>query len=220
MILLILQDKEGHTREPKTKKQEGMYRNPVLELLSVSGPKMMIVFHVLIATSLLYTGWQLAPDPVAWKVASFFVAGVLTWSLAEYLMHRYVFHFEGENKIIRAVHYAMHGYHHEVPHDHKHLFMPPVPALFILALFFGVFYLVLWENTWFFLPGFEMGYLVYSLIHYTIHRRVPKNRFLNKLWLHHANHHYKNPDKSFGVSSQFWDRIFGTLPDPQEQAER
>ena len=217
MLLLILQDSPGNIPDTKTKK-EGMYENPVLELLSTSGPKMMIAFHVILASTLLYTGYQLAGNPSVWKVVSFFNAGMFSWSLAEYLMHRYVFHFEGQNKLVRAVHYAMHGYHHEVPHDHKHLFMPPLPALFILALFFGIFYPILWGNTWFFLPGFEIGYLTYSLIHYTIHRRVPKNKFLNKLWLHHANHHYKNHDRSFGVSSQLWDKIFGTMPEERQDA--
>lgn len=213
MILLILQDKKDHVPDTKKKKKEGMYQNPILELLSVSSPGMMMIFHVSLASTMIYTGYNLAEHPSVWKILAFFLTGLFSWSLAEYLMHRYVFHFEHDNKLIRAVHYAMHGYHHEVPHDHKHLFMPPVPALLILGLFFGLFYPLFWENTWFFLPGFEIGYLTYSLIHYVIHRRVPKNRFLNKLWLHHANHHYKNHDRSFGVSSQLWDRVFGTMPD-------
>ncbi|MCE3296866.1 MAG: hypothetical protein K0R65_2580 [Crocinitomicaceae bacterium] len=217
MILLILQDKQEHVPDTQTKKK-GMYQNPVLELLSVSGPKMMITFHIILASTVIYAGYQLAEAPSVLKITSFFIAGFFSWSLAEYVMHRYVFHFEGQNKLVRAVHYAMHGYHHEVPHDDKHMFMPPVPALLILSLFFGFFYLFLGGNTWFFLPGFEIGYLTYSLIHYRIHRGVPKNRFLNKLWLHHANHHYKDHDKSFGVSSLFWDRVFGTLPDERQDA--
>jgi len=28
----------------------------------------------------------------------------------------------------------------------------------------------------------------------------------------HAIHHYKYPEKAFGVSSPLWDFVFGTLP--------
>lgn len=196
----------------KNKKKESMYQNRFLEILSISNPKVIVPFHLIISSSLFYTGYQLARESPLWEMVLFFMLGFLVWSLAEYLLHRYVFHFVRENRIIRAFHYAMHGYHHKVPHDDKHLFMPPVPAFVLLTLFFGIFYLFLGQNTWFFLPGFEIGYLMYSMIHYVIHRKVPKNRFLNKLWVHHATHHYKQSDKAFGVSSMFWDRVFGTMP--------
>ncbi|MDZ7659917.1 sterol desaturase family protein [Fodinibius sp.] len=29
---------------------------------------------------------------------------------------------------------------------------------------------------------------------------------------HHTLHHYKYPDKAFGVSTTLWDRVFGTMP--------
>lgn len=196
----------------KTEEPKRMFKNPVLELLSRSGPKMMITFHLILASCLVYTGYQLTENPLVWKIAVYFFAGMATWTLAEYVMHRYVFHFINDNKFVKAFHFAMHGYHHEVPHDYNRLFMPPVPALLFLSLFFGIFYLIIGKAAWFFLPGFEIGYLLYSVVHYTVHTRVPKNKFLHSLWLHHANHHYKYPEKAFGVSSQLWDKVFNTMP--------
>ncbi len=32
------------------------------------------------------------------------------------------------------------------------------------------------------------------------------------LWRHRSLHHYKHPDKAFGVSNTFWDSVFGTMP--------
>ena len=173
---------------------------------------MMITFHLLLASILIYTGGQLVPGAAPWEILLYFLAGMVTWTFAEYLMHRYVFHFINDMKVVKAFHYAMHGYHHEVPHDHNRLFMPPVPALLFLSLFFGIFYLFMGKIAWFFLPGFEIGYLLYSVVHYTVHTRVPKNKYLHKLWLHHANHHYKYPESAYGVSSQLWDKVFKTMP--------
>lgn len=193
------------------KTENRMFDNPFLELLSKSGPKMMITFHLIVVTCTIYIGNQLHSEATTLQIFSFFILGYFSWTITEYLMHRYVFHWESENKFLKAFHYAMHGYHHEVPHDYNRLFMPPVPAFLFLCAFFGLFYIFLGKYTWFFLPGFELGYLTYSIIHYTVHVKVPKNKYLNKLWLHHANHHYKTPDKAYGVSSVFWDKIFRTL---------
>jgi 4-hydroxysphinganine ceramide fatty acyl 2-hydroxylase len=198
--------------ENKVKKEQRMYQNPVMEILSLSGPKMMISFHIIIASSCLYKGLQISGETSALVILLLFAFGIFVWSLVEYLMHRYVFHFENDSKIANEFHYSLHGYHHEVPHDFKRLFMPPLPAFLILAIFFSCFYLFLNTYTWFFFPGFEIGYLIYALIHYRIHRSVPKSKILYKLWLHHNQHHYHTQDSAFGVSSFFWDKVFRTMP--------
>jgi 4-hydroxysphinganine ceramide fatty acyl 2-hydroxylase len=196
---------------------EKMYQNPILEFLSLSNPKLMIVFHLALSFLILYLGyWYYAQIPVIQMVLCFLL-GVMFWSLAEYLMHRYIFHFISSKKFVKAIHYAVHGYHHKVPHDYRRLFMPPVPAFLLLGLFFSIFYVFLGKYTFYFHPGFEIGYLAYSLIHYSIHRRVHKNKLLQKIWVHHAAHHYKFPEKAYGVSSPFWDIIFGTMPPIDEE---
>lgn len=133
------------------------------------------------------------------------------WTFAEYVLHRWVFHFVNDSKIVKKIHYAVHGYHHNVPRDHKRLFMPPIPAILILSTFFGLFYLFMGQAAWFFLPGFEMGYLMYAMVHYSVHTRKPPRR-LKFLWEHHSLHHYRYPDLAFGVSNTFWDKVFGTMP--------
>lgn len=188
-----------------------MYQNPILEILSISSPQMMIPFHLLVATTFIYFGIESSFTPSILTGVFIFFAGVVFWTFAEYALHRWVFHFVNDSKIIKNIHYAVHGYHHSEPKDSNRLFMPPVPALLLLLFFFGVFYLVMGEAAWFFLPGFEMGYLMYSLFHYLIHTRKPTKRWKH-LWLHHTLHHHKYPDLAFGVSNTFWDRVFGTMP--------
>jgi sterol desaturase/sphingolipid hydroxylase (fatty acid hydroxylase superfamily) len=63
------------------------------------------------------------------------------------------------------------------------------------------------------LPGFLLGYLAYDLIHYVTHHfPMRKGRILRFLKRHHMLHHYKTPDQRFGVSSPFWDWVYGTWP--------
>jgi sterol desaturase/sphingolipid hydroxylase (fatty acid hydroxylase superfamily) len=33
---------------------------------------------------------------------------------------------------------------------------------------------------------------------------------MKPIWRNHHLHHYKSDDKGFGVSSHFWDKVFGT----------
>lgn len=197
--------------------QKKMYANPVIELLSQSGPVMMSLFHLSLIAFLIYTGMERAEFTQKITIPFLFFSAFFTWTLAEYLLHRYVFHYIREdNKLIQAFHFALHGYHHQEPNDANRLFMPPVPAALILTLFLGLFYLMMKEYAWIFLAGFETGYLTYSFVHYSVHtRKAPKT--LHFLWKHHALHHFKYPDKAFGVSSRLWDRVFGTMPPRDER---
>jgi 4-hydroxysphinganine ceramide fatty acyl 2-hydroxylase len=55
---------------------------------------------------------------------------------------------------------------------------------------------------------------MYISLHYAEHRfKAPRFGPLNRLWKFHMLHHYKYAeDKAFGVSTNLWDAVFGTLP--------
>ncbi|MEL6132948.1 MAG: fatty acid hydroxylase, partial [Bacteroidota bacterium] len=63
--------------------------------------------------------------------AALFLAGVLTWTLIEYALHRYIFHIVTEHPIGQKILHAAHGFHHDFPTDKDHLFIPPVLGLMI-----------------------------------------------------------------------------------------
>jgi sterol desaturase/sphingolipid hydroxylase (fatty acid hydroxylase superfamily) len=200
--------------------QTKMFKNPILELLSKSNPPMMICFHLILTGSFFYIGIRkniFKSEPLI--ILGFFALGLITWTLTEYLMHRYVFHFEKENKLIKAFHYAMHGHHHENPKDREHMFMPPLPSFIFVMIFFGLFYILIGQSAFYFLPGFEIGYLIYSLIHFYVHNHVASKGIMKNLWMHHAKHHYQTPEKAFGVSSTFWDWVFNTMPTDKKSTQ-
>jgi sterol desaturase/sphingolipid hydroxylase (fatty acid hydroxylase superfamily) len=129
------------------------------------------------------------------------------WTLVEYLMHRYLFHIN-ESKF----QYMIHGVHHEYPRDKERLMMPPLPGIITISIFTAIWYLAFWENTFAFMAGFILGYMLYTFIHYILHTWKPING-IKFLWAHHHKHH--NPafqNKAFGVSSPLWDYVFCTMP--------
>jgi dihydroceramide fatty acyl 2-hydroxylase len=141
------------------------------------------------------------------------IGGVALWTLAEYWLHRKLFHWEPDHAFGRRLHFIIHGVHHEHPNDKLRLVMPPGASIPLAALFFGLFYLVLGLPTA--LPvfsGFLFGYLIYDYTHYYVHHYVPKSDLGKRLREQHMRHHFQDHRFGFGVSSPIWDVVFRTLP--------
>ena len=139
-----------------------MFKNPILEFLSISGPIMMTTFHSLIISLLLYMSAVKNPYLFLAQGVLVFGLAMLTWTFAECVLHRYVFHFiKEDSKLVKDFHYTPHGYHHQVPDDANRLFMPLVPATLILSLFLGLFYLLMQDLSWIFLDRLRHG--IYAL---------------------------------------------------------
>lgn len=192
-----------------------IFKNPFLESLTKTNPIQNIIVYgitiiALITLAIMKIGLS------AWTVAGLFILGVFFWTFAEYMLHRYVFHWVTEAKWSQRFHFIMHGSHHQFPRDEERLLMPPVPGLIMASVlfvfFFGVFWLLgISELTFGFFPGFFSGYLMYSFVHRATHVMRPPKKFKN-IWHHHSLHHYQYPEKAFGVSNTLWDRVFGTMP--------
>ena len=63
---------------------------------------------------------------------------------------------------------------------------------------------------WAVFAGFLAGYINYDLTHYATHHVKLKSKRLIKIRAHHMNHHFNNPDKKYGFTTFFWDKLFGT----------
>lgn len=135
--------------------------------------------------------------------------GVFAWTFAEYWLHRVVFHFERMPKL----HYFLHGIHHVYPNDKYRLVMPPgasaVPAILFWLLAWGLLGYDLALPTF---AGFGIGYLWYDMTHWWTHAGKARTKWGKQLRRHHMLHHFKDHDQYFGVSTPFWDWVFGTLP--------
>jgi sterol desaturase/sphingolipid hydroxylase (fatty acid hydroxylase superfamily) len=205
-----------HDIKPSNAKSGKMFENPILDKLTSSHASIPISMLVLFGIGFLYWGINHALISLI-EVFVFVPLGILSWTLFEYLMHRYLYHMIPTNNIKGWIQYNMHGLHHEFPKDKGRLAMPPLAIIVIAFLFLFVFELVLGDLAYAFTPGFLIGYAGYLCIHYIVHAYQPPKNALKVLWVNHGIHHYKDPDVAFGVSSTLWDHIFRTMPKKKSQ---
>lgn len=194
--------------------QGKLFENSVLELMTKAPAPVSATIYISIVFGLLYIGYIKGVATSIGPVVAVFFAAMFFWTFFEYLFHRYINHLDEyfpNSKVACAIAHTIHGIHHEYPRDKERLMMPPIPGLIIVGLLYLAFLLILGDLVYVFMPGFMTGYLIYASVHIAVHkRRVPA--VLKTQYKHHALHHYKYPDKAFGVSTTFWDRIFGTMP--------
>jgi cyclopropane-fatty-acyl-phospholipid synthase len=147
----------------------------------------------------------LLADPHGHRLESLaaLLAGLAGWTLAEYALHRFILH--GLRPFSR-----WHAEHHQQP---RALICTPtiVSALLIVTLVFLPALAI--GNLWCACAltlGVLSGYLSYSITHHATHNWRAGNRWLKgrKRW-HALHHHIENPGY-FGVTSGFWDHVFGS----------
>jgi sterol desaturase/sphingolipid hydroxylase (fatty acid hydroxylase superfamily) len=199
-----------HFEKIHNKGQAQLFKNPYLEILTKTHP--LVIWGMYLPVIIGFPWHAMVKFQLSIvAIACVFIAGILFWSLFEYLMHRFVFHMVAESERAQKIIYVMHGNHHEFPRDKERLFMPPVPSLIITSLIFLIMYTLMRSYAFVFFPGFMLGYLLYGTMHYAIHAWNPPFKWMKPLWRNHHLHHYKNEERGFGVSSTIWDHVFGTM---------
>ena len=189
-----------------------LFESDFLEFFSHVHPITPLVLYVPAMSYLLYLALAVRATALP-LVALLFVAGILIWSLVEYSMHRWVFHYEPRSTWGKRLHFMLHGVHHDYPNDASRLVMPPSVSIPLALLFYGTFFLAFGRFTLAIYAGFLAGYLFYDSLHYATHHFAMKRGLL--LWLkrYHMRHHYQDEESGFGVTSPLWDYAFGTKAD-------
>lgn len=200
-----------HFDKIKNKGQARLFDNELMEEMTKTHPLVIYAMYMPVIAFMLYYGYAYKGIGIGAE-ALVFVGGALFWSIFEYVMHRHLFHMIVERPRTQRFVYTMHGVHHEYPRDQERLFMPPVPSLVIATVLFSLFYLIMGWWALAFFSGFLLGYLAYGSMHFAIHAFKPP-KFMKALWRNHHLHHYKSPEKGFGVSSVLWDVVFRTVPE-------
>jgi sterol desaturase/sphingolipid hydroxylase (fatty acid hydroxylase superfamily) len=128
------------------------------------------------------------------------VAGMVFWTVIEYIVHRFVLH--GFNPFRR-----LHAQHHAQPM--AMVYAPTLlSAVLILVLIFipARLLLSIWPAcalTW----GFTAGYLAYSITHHAVHHWQINSNWLKHRKRRHALHHACVRRNDYGVTSSIWDRL-------------
>ena len=196
-----------------------LFKSDFLEFFTHIHPAVVLVIWLPVAVGFLIAAVINRPVPAMWvHIPIGFVAGWLLWSLTEYLMHRFVFHYHPKSERMQKFFYLFHGVHHDQPMCKTRLVMPPAVSVPLALIFYGLFYLVVgvligaghWVAPLF--SGFTFGYLAYDMTHYSTHHWPVKKGYFAMVRKQHMRHHVQTPDKRFGVSSPLWDVVFRTLP--------
>lgn len=187
-----------------------LFENPFLEKFTRVHWSVPLMIYVPVIGWLL---WLAAgrEELTTGSISGLFLAGVFVWTLTEYLLHRFVFHYMPSSNWGKRLHFLMHGIHHDYPNDSWRLVMPPSVSIPLAILFYGLFLLVFGPVYVFpFFAGFLLGYLAYDMIHYATHHAPLKGGLGLLLKHHHMKHHYQTDTQGYGVSSPLWDYVFGT----------
>lgn len=145
-------------------------------------------------TAPLFVLAALCLGPFHWLQA---VAGLLLWSLIEYLAHRFLFH-----TWYRREHWT---------HHLDELEYIGISSWKTSAVYAGLLLLAYASGLTSAFAGMVAGYFVYISLHYVMHRPTHwAYRYISPLVANHDLHHHKGIEKNFGVSSPLWDLVFGT----------
>ena len=195
-----------------------MFENDFLEFFSHIHPATPVVLFIPLTILLIYfsyTSYELS----VLTITGLFAFGIFIWTFLEYTLHRFVFHYEPKSAMGKRMHFMLHGVHHDYPNDGTRLVMTPAISVPFALFFYGVLWLLLgstYVHSTF--AGLIFGYVCYDMIHYATHHFPMKNGLALKLKQHHMRHHYQDDTSGYGVSSPFWDYVFGTRQKKNKQA--
>ena len=186
-----------------------MFKSDFMESFSRVHPATPLVLYLPVIVYMLYAAFWRSRLSIL-VIAMLFVIGMLIWSLVEYIIHRWLFHYEPRTPIGKKLHFIVHGVHHDHPNDGSRLVMPPAVSIPLAVVFCVVFAMILGRFGPAVSAGFGFGYVCYDSIHYAIHH-FPMKRGV-WLWLkqYHFRHHFYDDHAGYGVSSPLWDYVFRT----------
>lgn len=157
------------------------------------------VVYPLLAVVLSWEGLRHTSLRGGWEWLFACAAGVMVWTLLEYLLHRYALHRLQPFQ-------RLHDLHHARSTD-----LIGTPTWLSLCVFAG-FALVLWYEIEAILAsgltvGLMLGYLWYVAVH---HVKAQRGSWLHRAKQRHALHHHSQQPCNFGVTTALWDIGFGS----------
>jgi sterol desaturase/sphingolipid hydroxylase (fatty acid hydroxylase superfamily) len=186
-----------------------MFKSDLLEFFSHVHPITPLVLYLpVVAYSLYFAVWHEELSSVL--IVALFVVGWLIWTLLEYVIHRFVFHYEPKTRLGKALHFVVHGVHHDYPNDASRLVMPPVVSIPLAFFFYVLFALVFGRFCPPVMAGLISGYIFYDSLHYATHHFVMRKGVWSWLKQYHLRHHFQDDHAGYGVSSPLWDYVFRT----------
>lgn len=209
------------TESKKYKREEPirLFKSDFLEFFTHISPFAVLVIWLPVVGYFIFL--SLSGQLSIFQLLIGMLIGLFLWTLAEYVLHRFLFHFPPKNNWQKRLSFLFHGIHHEQPRVKTRLVMPPAVSIPLALIFYGLFVLIfsvilqlpLWVSPVF--AGFILGYVFYDMAHYSTHHLPMRKGYFRMVRQQHMHHHFQTPNQRFGVTSPLWDYIFGTMPAKQ-----
>ena len=200
----------------KNHQSSRLFENNLLEALTHVHPIIPLLLWTPVSAFFLYQAIWVDKLTLTELISWAFIA-LLVWTLTEYVLHRFVFHFEAKSDFGKWLIYLFHGIHHDEPDDPTRLVMPPFPAVVIMTMLYFLFSLLVPSNKLnIFMSFFIIGYLTYDYIHYATHHFPMKSKVGRYLRKFHLRHHHAKEHSKYGVSNPLWDYVFFTVTGPKK----
>ena len=136
-----------------------------------------------------------------------FLAGAFAWTLAEYVLHRVVFHELSQ----AALGAKEHRKHHAEPEYFAPAWQKALAALAATALLLPGLSLAAGPALGVAATaGFIAMYLAYEVLHRRCHTHPPRGAYGRWRRRNHFAHHFADPHRAHGVTTPLWDHVFGT----------
>ncbi|MCP5467707.1 MAG: sterol desaturase family protein [Deltaproteobacteria bacterium] len=176
----------------------------------VSHPAFHTMIFLPISIFLFVYAYLHSSMSIAW-IGLLFFAGIILLYFSDYSLHRFVGHARSKKEFWKKIAHV-HMIHHQYPKDVYYMQIPPVISLLLAGVYFSLL-LLIFRNLYvvmFISAGFNFFYVFYEWMHYGSHAFKAKSNWFKAMQKHHLAHHYKNPNKYYGVTTRFFDRLFNT----------
>lgn len=137
-------------------------------------------------------------------------AGLFSWTLSEFLLHRYVYH------VWSSFLSQGHALHHKRPRD---LIGVPwyLTTVAVVLLFKLVTLVTARPAPTGVVMGFNwLGYIGYCVAHHGSHHWNLRRGWLGRMRRHHLLHH-AHPEYNWGFTTSLWDHVFATHYDARSR---
>ena len=189
----------------------------------------IIAYLALALVAVALYAWR--PAPLVPTLAAVAVASLI-YPLVWYLLHRFVLHSRWMFKVpfLASTWKRIHYDHHQDPNHLEVLFGAlhttlPTIAIFVIPIGYAI------GAPWgpdaaigAAAAAFATGLVttaLYEFVHCIQHLAYkPKARFLQDMKRRHMAHHFHDESGNFGITSFFWDKLFGTYYERAEQRQK
>lgn len=153
------------------------------------------IYPILLCWMIYMDAARLFAEPAWWL--TMFAVGWVAWTFAEYWVHRSVLH--------GPYWMAIHQRHHENPRELTRFPVWQIPSYF--GAIFVATWLVSGHWTVAVYSGIILGWLMFFGTHHVLHHHAG---WMPDFAIRH-NRHHKVVNMNYGITVDWWDRLFGTF---------